>query len=878
MESFTAEAWVRIDQAQAWGSLIGAFQDNGDDEQGWLLGNVNSQFCVAVNGAGGANRLTYLTSPDPFEIGQWYHVAGTYDGHVLRLYVNGKERARSDEQNGKIQYPDSAFFEIGAYHDKDEDFRMNGQIHEVCLFGRALSEREIGKRAEAKQLIVSPPVTVAVGPWLMFTSSNEAEVQWETAQPSPTILRFGTDDAMKAVRDEGLKTHHRVVLTDLPRDRQLRYVIGILQGGQLVETAAFECDTFFNYSLPTVDERRDGPPHDSSDAADRQPTASFLLETAGIDRGICLMLGIGDGQLAFELARASQLRVICLDTDEGAVQRFRQNSQAAGSYGSRVSALHVSAWEQTPLPDQIANLVVLGDMPFDSHSPSVVKEVYRLLRPYGGTALLGPWRLPHEGGEKATKQGDVPSWTDDQRQVWLKPVEVFAKRIVHETGLWLQLQRPLPVGHGQWTHLYGDASNAAFSGETLEGAKRVEDLEVQWLGRPGPRYQADRNGRKPSPLVANGRLFLQGLHRIVAVDAYNGSVLWALEVPAFERFNMPRDCSNWCVDDQFVYAIMQDRCWKIRAADGQVVKTLKVPQGRRHDWNYDWGYVASVGDLLFGSSVKQGSSFTSFWGDAKAGWYDATSGAVTQKVCSENLFAYDKSTDRRRWTYDGGLIVNPTITLSEGTAFFVECRDQSLRDGGERRLEGPEFWKSQYLVALDLETGKKRWEQPLEVEPGTIVFYLAYGNDKLSLVTSADKQYHVYVHNADNGERVWQQEFRWHQERGDHGRHMSRPAIVGNRLYVRPAVFDLDLGDRLEMTVPDGGCGTYACTSEALVFRDSELTMWDAEGGQTSKWTRLRPDCWLSTIPANGMLLSPEGGGGCSCGSWLETSLGFRPK
>jgi len=26
------------------------------------------------------------------------------------------------------------------------------------------------------------------------------------------------------------------------------------------------------------------------------------------------------------------------------------------------------------------------------------------------------------------------------------------------------------------------------------------------------------------------------------------------------------------------------------------------------------------------------------------------------------------------------------------------------------------------------------------------------------------------------------------------------------------------------------------------------------------------------------MVLIPEGGAGCSCGNWLETSLGFAPK
>jgi hypothetical protein len=26
------------------------------------------------------------------------------------------------------------------------------------------------------------------------------------------------------------------------------------------------------------------------------------------------------------------------------------------------------------------------------------------------------------------------------------------------------------------------------------------------------------------------------------------------------------------------------------------------------------------------------------------------------------------------------------------------------------------------------------------------------------------------------------------------------------------------------------------------------------------------------------MVLCPEGGGGCSCGNWMETSVGFMPK
>ncbi len=107
---------------------------------------------------------------------------------------------------------------------------------------------------------------------------------------------------------------------------------------------------------------------------------------------------------------------------------------------------------------------------------------------------------------------------------------------------------------------------------------------------------------------------------------------------------------------------------------------------------------------------------------------------------------------------------------------------------------------------------------------------------------------------------------------------MSHPAIVGQRVFVRPKVFDLKTGQVEKKAVPSGGCGTYAATSQMLVYRADNVTLWDFEQDKASSWSRLRPDCWISTIPACGLILSPEAGGGCSCGVWLETSIAFRPK
>ncbi len=78
--------------------------------------------------------------------------------------------------------------------------------------------------------------------------------------------------------------------------------------------------------------------------------------------------------------------------------------------------------------------------------------------------------------------------------------------------------------------------------------------------------------------------------------------------------------------------------------------------------------------------------------------------------------------------------------------------------------------------------------------------------------------------------------------------------------------------------MPKGGCGTYALTKHAAIYRAGSVSLWPLKGAKgTSSWSRLRPGCWLSTIPALGMVLSPEAGGGCKCGNWYETSVVFMP-
>jgi hypothetical protein len=109
---------------------------------------------------------------------------------------------------------------------------------------------------------------------------------------------------------------------------------------------------------------------------------------------------------------------------------------------------------------------------------------------------------------------------------------------------------------------------------------------------------------------------------------------------------------------------------------------------------------------------------------------------------------------------------------------------------------------------------------------------------------------------------------------------MQHPVVVGHTVFLEPCGYDAATGKLLTQEVGrHGGFATYAATLNALIYRGEggHISMWDIHRGAVSSWYNLRPSCWLSTVPANGMVLSPESGGGCSCGNWLETSLGFAP-
>jgi len=675
---------------------------------------------------------------------------------------------------------------------------------------------------------------------IRFTSASTAELSWETHHPSSATVLCG-EQRQTPDRHEspGPALRHRVALTDLAPQRVYSYQIVMTIDGKEHRSETYQFDTTFNYAVASVAEsREDGAPPAAKVAA--------ILDAADTRKGYCLLAGTAAHELARELARQSQLIVILLEEDPQQAAASRRWLYDRGLHGSRVTVQMIEARNRLPLRGNFANLVVVDTSPCD------VDELMRVLRP-GSTAVF----TENARAALATQRSKV-----------------------ERAGDLSLVRKELPQGIGEWTHQYGTASNRASCGETLAGARGTADLEIQWLGLPGGDFGLDRNPRMPAPLSTGGRLFHQGMNRIVALDAYNGAVLWNLEIPSLRRVNIPRDCGNWCAGGDRLYCAVSNHLWQIDPPTGRVLQSLQLPEPIRptdpERPNHDWGYVAYGAGLIYGSSVKTGGIYTEFWGGAR--WYDKQDLSATSMVCSDSLFALHPNDGRPAWIYRGGTIVNPTITIDHGRVYFAESRHADAAQADARRVAGEVLWKDLYLVALDAAGGRKVWQRKLDIVQAKVVFFGQADPAGVVLVSSADNMYHLYRFNPDDGAPIWHAEHRWPSN--NHSGHMQHPVIVGPAIYLEPTGYSLADGKVIAPKIGGReGCHTYLASSRALIYRGRgrRASMWSLDDGSVTSWAGLRPSCWLSMVPAGGMLLVPEAGGGCSCGVWLETSIGFAP-
>ena len=612
--------------------------------------------------------------------------------------------------------------------------------------------------------------------------------------------------------------------------------------------------------------------------------AQHILDTAlvggelfpaykGAVRGYCLDLGCGDGRLAYELARRTKdLQIIAVDEDEKQVAAARAALDRAGVYGARVS-VHQASLKSLPFAAYMANLIVSGRSVAEGKPAVSATEVVRVLRPYGGVAVLG--------------QPSAKTLSGNALRRWTKKTPDAGWDISEQDGVWAVLRRgPLP-GAGEWTHAYADPGNTACSGDQLAKGP----MQLQWFGLPGPRPMADRHHRAMPPLAQNGRLFVPGDGCVIATDAYNGTPLWELDVPESRRLAAPRDAGQLVVNQESLYAVTKDECWVLDVATGNRAATFALPQltdGEKHHW----GYVATVGDLLLGSARKAKAAYTRMdtLGDYEIQWDD-----FKRMIVSDYLFCMDRKTGNTLWTYKNGVIIHPALAIGDGRVFFVESRAVDAVNDPHGRITLEILWRdAPRLMALDMQTGATVWEKIVDLSNCQHIIYLSYA-DGIVLATGSGNRdgkawYYLYAFDATTGAPLWQADHPNNKGGigGDHGEQIHHPVIANGIVFAEPVAYNLRTGVRVnpageaaEWTLaPREGCGTLSSSAVSLFYRDGHPCFENFVAD--AKRTRLnfisRPGCWINMVPAGGLLLIPEASSGCSCPYPLQASFAYIPR
>jgi outer membrane protein assembly factor BamB len=601
------------------------------------------------------------------------------------------------------------------------------------------------------------------------------------------------------------------------------YGLAVSDGRLLVSTDQGQLYCFDSQgreAASTTDDKLAGSPYPPDSLAAR--AAADIINRTGLQEGFCLDLGCGDGALAYEMAKRTKLQIYAVESDAKKVASARAKLRQAGVYGSQVMVLHRPPGK-TGLPRYFADLIVSARSLTQGADDALATTAQRCQRPYGGRVCTG-----RPGEMKVNVRGTLP-------------------------------------GAGSWTHQYAGPGNSLCSDDTLVSG----GLTMLWY-RDVDFDVPQRHGRAPAPLFSGGILYHEGLDGLVAVDAYNGREIWRYEIPKLlaaydgdQLMGTAGTGGNLCIANDRVYVRHEEKCLQLDAATGRLLREFHVSSADEKPAK--WGYVAAVGDTLFGSEANPAHVVT---------YRYVERGGDMRKLLTESksLFAMDATTGKLKWKYTAmDSIRHNAIAVARGKVFVIDrpaaVFDREKRPKQRQHPEGK-------LLALDAATGEILWTSRHPAYGTTLaasekhgVLLMSYQPTRFRLDSEVGGRMSAF--SADVGDRLW-------DVKADY---TSRLILNDYTIYAQNGAWDLLTGKVQPFDFKRSyGCGVLAAGANMLVFRSATLGYYNLKGERrTENYGGMRPGCWVNAIPAGGLVLVPDASAGCRCSYLNQTWLALEP-
>ena len=539
-------------------------------------------------------------------------------------------------------------------------------------------------------------------------------------------------------------------------------------------------------------------------AAAPKERAAEVIRKAGMPRGLCAVVGDKGCGLALEIARQSEWTVLVHLADAADVRAACEAADEAGLYGTRV---FVSKGPPTriPLANDLADVVVAPG----PAGGAAKAEVLRVLRP-GGKALAG--------GE-----------------AWPKPA---------------------PDGTDDWSHHYHGPDNNPQSADRLARAPYLTQFVVE------PRY-----GPAPQAVVAAaGRIFMAfghvawhqreepWLNTLVALNGYNGTMLWKRALPK----GIMVDRSTMIATPTTLYLADEKSCKLIDPATGKVTGEIAPPADLAGGTFWKWmGMEGGVLYALVGPAERMDDEAR--WRRRAHGWPwgGISKGYNDQEYrwgFAATLLAIDLKTKKVLWHHKGRKGDPP-----------IDSRLLCMKAG---RVFIGSF--GSYLACLDAANGSVLWRKDAKKEPD---YFKAMGpfskghgyrsgwkstiyarcSDKALYIMGPQLQ-KLQAISAEDGKQLW-----------------SLPAKINVHVVIRPeglyTVGAQNVKNETRKVDPMTGkvLATYdvwrrACTratgsADGILFRASGGTCrLDLGEGKPQWMSPMRPACHIGVVIANGYL------------------------
>ena len=182
------------------------------------------------------------------------------------------------------------------------------------------------------------------------------------------------------------------------------------------------------------------------------------------------------------------------------------------------------------------------------------------------------------------------------------------------------------------------------------------------------------------------------------------------------------------------------------------------------------------------------------------------------------------------------------------------------------------------LIALNASSGAEIWRNDKEIF-GT---QLAVSEAHSTLLMNYEAVRHnFFALPSETGGRLAGFDLETGKVRWDKkAEYQTRPLINDYTIYAQGGGWNLITGESVPFELERSyGCGQISASTHLMLFRSATLGFRDLSSDKgTENWGGIRPSCWINAIPANGLVLVPDGSSKCVCSYQMRTWFALQPE